>query len=361
MAHPRPSLSVFGRQLLVTRVAGWLAGGARRRAARHQPGDRVQVGPPVPGRGRRPGLLDRSSRPHRSPRRLRRHASRPDPRRPGRAGGTGPTASARCSGCRPRPSTGCSPGAASAACAMPTGSRPRRSATSPATRARSSTRTTRSSAASPTAAAGGCSAAQATGSRARAASGTTTSRSSSTTPAGYAVVVPVPDETARQRGRAPSRSRPPSSPSLGIRIERVLTDNGAGLHAAVPIATPLDRLGARHKRDPALPTADQRQGRALHPDPAQRVGLRPAVPIERRARRPPSRCSSTSTIAGGPTRRSAGGHPSTLSTTSLGITPRRRRGPLSPSSPATTEPAHRRRCAGRRGRSPTRASPPRRS
>ena len=52
MGHPRPRLSVFSRQLLVMRVAGWLAGCACRRAARHQPGDRVQVAAPVPGRGR---------------------------------------------------------------------------------------------------------------------------------------------------------------------------------------------------------------------------------------------------------------------------------------------------------------------
>ena len=52
MAHRRARLTVFGRQLLVARVGGWLAGGARRRAARGQPGDGVQVGPPLSGRGR---------------------------------------------------------------------------------------------------------------------------------------------------------------------------------------------------------------------------------------------------------------------------------------------------------------------
>ena len=68
MGHPRPRLSVFSRQLLVSRVQARLARGTRCRAAGHQPGDRVQVGTAVSGRGG-DGLLDRSSRPHRSPHR----------------------------------------------------------------------------------------------------------------------------------------------------------------------------------------------------------------------------------------------------------------------------------------------------
>ena len=40
---------------------------------------------------------------------------------------------------------------------------------------------------------------------------------------------------------------------------------------------------AWHWAHPALPPADERQGRALHPDPAERVGLRPPLPLQRRA------------------------------------------------------------------------------
>ena len=62
----------------------------------------------------------------------------------------------------------------------------------------------------------------------------------------------------------------------GIRVERVMTDNGAAyrstLHAHLPPARP------QAPAHPALPAPHQRQSRALHPDPAARMGLRPALP-----------------------------------------------------------------------------------
>ena len=51
MAHPSARLTVFSRQLLVKRVVvDGLADGDGRRAAGDQPGDGVQVGPPLSGR-----------------------------------------------------------------------------------------------------------------------------------------------------------------------------------------------------------------------------------------------------------------------------------------------------------------------
>ncbi len=67
-------VSTLRSQLLVTRVIVRLAGGDRRRGPGDQPGDRLQVGPPLPAR-RPAGLADRSSRPHRSPGRRRRPRS----------------------------------------------------------------------------------------------------------------------------------------------------------------------------------------------------------------------------------------------------------------------------------------------
>ena len=83
----------------------------------------------------------------------------------------------------------------------------------------------------------------------------------------------------------------------GVRVRGVLTDNAKGLHRL----RRLPRRGRRRWRGtaahPALPPADERQGRALHPDPAERVGLRPPLPLQRRtpARAPalalPLQCS----------------------------------------------------------------------
>ena len=69
----------------------------------------------------------------------------------------------------------------------------------------------------------------------------------------------------------------------GITVERLLTDNGSAYRATAtrsPAAT-----WASAPAHPPLPAADQRQGRALHPDPARRMGLRPALPQQRRAHR----------------------------------------------------------------------------
>jgi len=67
----------------------------------------------------------------------------------------------------------------------------------------------------------------------------------------------------------------------GIRIERLMTDNGAAYVSAIHAP----RLpGARHQASAhaSLPAADERQGRALHPHPARRLGLRRYLRLKRR-------------------------------------------------------------------------------
>jgi transposase InsO family protein len=61
----------------------------------------------------------------------------------------------------------------------------------------------------------------------------------------YAVVVPVPDETSASAITALEVAAAEFA-RLGIRIERVLTDNGANYKLQFDAA--VDRLGARHKR-----------------------------------------------------------------------------------------------------------------
>ena len=69
---------------------------------------------------------------------------------------------------------------------------------------------------------------------------------------------------------------------LGIRIERVITDNGANYLSGVFRGTAA-ALGAGAAADAAVPAADQRQGRGVHQDPAERVGLRAPLHLERGA------------------------------------------------------------------------------
>ena len=69
----------------------------------------------------------------------------------------------------------------------------------------------------------------------------------------------------------------------GIHVERLITDNGS-----LPLDRPRDRLPRAGHPPPAhtpLSTANQRQGRALHPHHAQRLGLRRALPQQHRTHR----------------------------------------------------------------------------
>ena len=65
--------------------------------------------------------------------------------------------------------------------------------------------------------------------------------------------------------------------ALGVSVERVMTDNGSG-YVFTPVrrqpGTPRDPTHP----DPAVPASNKREGGALHPDRAQRVGLPEALP-----------------------------------------------------------------------------------
>ena len=62
----------------------------------------------------------------------------------------------------------------------------------------------------------------------------------------------------------------------GVSIRRLLTDNAMAYRARASRA-PCRTLGRPSALHPALSTADQRQGRAIHPNTAPRVGLPEAV------------------------------------------------------------------------------------
>src|SRR5579883_546679 len=68
---------------------------------------------------------------------------------------------------------------------------------------------------------------------------------------------------------------------LGIRIDRVMTDNGScyrskAFRAGFPCSLQASRSSPNLHQ--ALHAADQRQGRALHPNRASRMGIRPCLP-----------------------------------------------------------------------------------
>jgi transposase InsO family protein len=75
----------------------------------------------------------------------------------------------------------------------------------------------------------------------------------------YAVVVPVPDETSAS-AIAALEAAAAEFARLGIRIERVLTDNGANYKRTFDAA--VERLGARHKR--TRPFRPQTNGKDVH-------------------------------------------------------------------------------------------------
>src|SRR3954465_2285372 len=73
----------------------------------------------------------------------------------------------------------------------------------------------------------------------------------------------------------------------GVTVEQLITDNGSPYRSTVH-AIACRALGIRHLRTPPSP-ADQRQGRAVHPNDARRLGLRRHLPRQRRAQRRPGR------------------------------------------------------------------------
>jgi hypothetical protein len=72
----------------------------------------------------------------------------------------------------------------------------------------------------------------------------------------------------------------------GIRVERVITDNGPAYRCVVH-ALACKALGIRHLRTRAYRPQTQRQGRALHPHDARRMGIRRHLRLKPRTHRRP--------------------------------------------------------------------------
>jgi Integrase core domain len=74
----------------------------------------------------------------------------------------------------------------------------------------------------------------------------------------------------------------------GVTVERVLTDNGSSYCGTIH-ALACRALGNPPSAHPPLPTPNQRQGRAVHPHPPRRLGVRRRLPRLSRAHRRPRR------------------------------------------------------------------------
>ena len=279
MAHPKARLNVLGRELLVTRVTvlGWpVTTAADAQGISRATG--LQVGPAVPGRGhgraRRPELPAASFAAGHADRRGRSGSSRP-----GRAGAGDPIASDRCSASRRRRSRRSCTGRACPGWPTSTG-RPGcpSGGIRPAIRASSSTRTTRSSGGSPTAAATALlGPLDRDAPPDRAGSGYDHFEVVVDDRSRRSVVVQVPDESGASAAAALELALA-AFEADGIAVERVMTDNAWAYRGREY------RRGPRRPPpdpDPALPAADQRQGRAVHRDPRPGVGLRPDVHHQR--------------------------------------------------------------------------------
>ena len=101
----------------------------------------------------------------------------------------------------------------------------------------------------------------------------------------YAYVSVLPDERGAscaaflEQALAAFRRR-------GVRVRRVLTDHAQAYTVARSFHGAAAAADVRPVAHAALPPADERQSRAFHPDPAERVGLRPPLPLQRRAAAP---------------------------------------------------------------------------
>jgi Integrase core domain len=74
----------------------------------------------------------------------------------------------------------------------------------------------------------------------------------------------------------------------GMTVRELLTDNGSPYRSSVH-AIACRALGIRHLWHAATPPADQRQGRAIHPHHARRLGLRRDLQLKPRTHRSPGR------------------------------------------------------------------------
>ena len=82
--------------------------------------------------------------------------------------------------------------------------------------------------------------------------------------------------------------------SLGVKIERVMTDNGSCYRSRAfrAFGKARKQLGLKHIRTEPYTPQDQRQGRALHPDKLARMGRCPCLQLVRRTHcHPPAMAS----------------------------------------------------------------------
>ena len=117
---------------------------------------------------------------------------------------------------------------------------------------------------------------------------------------------------AATRSWCPCPTRPSAARSLALEIAaaelaRLRHPDRAGpdrrrhrTASATSIDAAVDRHGARHKRTRPVPPADERQGRALHPDCLDEWAYAGRTRTNRGALRRPSGSSSTSTIGADP-------------------------------------------------------------
>ena len=110
----------------------------------------------------------------------------------------------------------------------------------------------------------------------------------------------------------------------GIRVERILTDNGSAYRATIH-ALACRTLGIRHLHTRPASPADQRQSRTLHPHPPQQLGLRRHLTAPAANAQPPLTAGSGTTTIAEDTQPSAT-NPRSAEPTSLGLTPSSRLG-----------------------------------
>ena len=288
------------------------------------------------------GMGDRSSRPHRQPNRTPAAGGAQD-RAPALEAAAGAGRDRRpARACRPRPCTRSWSGAGSTG--SPTSTAPpvsRSAATSTSTPATCSTSTSRSSAGSPMAAAGATSAAQ-QGWRNRAATAARTGAPQSKyrqpligTCFLHTVIddhsrvayVEAHDDETKETATEVLRNAVAWFADRGVTVQRVLSDNG-GCYRSLPLARDLRRARHHPEADPALPTADQRQDRALPPHPGRGLGVQEVLQLRVSPTRRSASMGPRVQPPPAPLGHRQSAHPSPGWTTWLGITPSRGKVPV---------------------------------
>jgi len=95
----------------------------------------------------------------------------------------------------------------------------------------------------------------------------------------FAYAEVLPDETAVTAAAFPRRALAHYR-RHGIRVERILTDNGSCYRGAIHAPRLPQARHPPQPHPPPLPTADERESRALHPHAPRRLGLRRHLPLK---------------------------------------------------------------------------------